>query len=247
MIVDDSTLILEAIGSSLREAGYDVVTRSVPIGTGGAILREKPALVLMDVSMPLMTGAEISESLRASTVAHDSIIVLHSDRPAAELDALSRRCGAAGYIRKSAERRELLADVARFLAHRRHPTPAPQSRSRYGGLLVAAAPETLTWARRTLGPLVAVRCTDSGTEVLRLIGTGGAPRAVLLGTSLLDLPAVRAWDRAVRMDERWKQRIVVVDEPGTSVPEGPPGMMRWQTTEPLSALLEKLDIRPEGG
>jgi DNA-binding response OmpR family regulator len=246
MIVDDSPLILEALSASLRAAGYEVSTRSVAIGTGAAILRERPALVLMDVSMPLLSGAEISESLRASTSSHDSVIVLYSDRPESELDTLSRQCGAAGFIRKSASQRELLAEITRFLALNRRASSSGTPHARASSVLVAGSRDTLTWARRVLAPLAVVRCTDSGTEALRLMSQrASAPSSVLLGTSLLDMRARVLWERATRMDERWKRHIVILDEVGETAPVGPPEMRRWAPGDPLAVLLEHLDL-PRG-
>jgi pimeloyl-ACP methyl ester carboxylesterase len=73
-----------------------------------------------------------------------------------------------------------------------------------------------------------------------------APHAVLLGTSLLDMRATVAWDRATRLDDRWKRHIVVVDEPGFAMSSAPSDMLRWAPTDPLALLLERLDL-PRGG
>lgn len=241
MIVDDSALILEAIGETLRAAGYEVIARSVPIGTGAAILREKPALVLMDVSMPLLSGTEISESLRSSHAQSHSTIVLFSDRPPQELEQLARQCGVAGFIPKSARAEHLLSEIARHLAGRVGSRPrGDRRRGRIEELLVAGQPETVRWARELFREHAVVRGTDSGTEVIRLIGQSEPPGAVLLGTGLLDLPAHSAWTHATRTDERWRERIVVVEEPGHPGRPGLPGMRQWSRRDPELLLLEWL-------
>lgn len=243
MIVDDSALILEVIGSMLREAGFEVITRAVAIGTGAAIIRERPALVLMDVSMPLLSGTEISESLRASSASHTSTIVLFSDRPTAELEAMTRQCGAAGFISKSAGRETLLSEVGRFLARRGSSRPgrkqvgAGERRGRLHDVLVAGSVKTLAWARELLRLHAVVRGTDSGTEALRAMTASAPPDAVLLGTALLDLPAHTAWAHVTRVDDRWRRRIVVVEEAGHPSPPPAPGMLLWTGKEPESVLL----------
>ena len=99
MIVDDSALVCRALSLALEKAGFAVVTRTNPIGTGGAIVREKPDLVLLDVSMPALQGDEIVSGLVASGKRRTKIL-LHSDRSESELTELTRTCGADGFVRK---------------------------------------------------------------------------------------------------------------------------------------------------
>jgi CheY-like chemotaxis protein len=246
MIVDDSALILHAVGETLRGAGYEVIARSVAIGTGAAILRERPALVLMDVSMPLLTGTEISESLNASSTSHSSIIVLFSDRPSADLEVLTQGCSAAGFIPKSAPASTLLSEVSRYLAHRSSRPSPDRKRGRLDEVLVAGRADTYDWARELLRPHAVVRGTDSGTEALRIMNASDAPGAVLLGTGLLDLPAHTTWSHATRNDERWRDRIIVVEESGHPGRPALPGMRKWSRADPDSVLLAWLGFGARG-
>ena len=59
MVVDDSELVCRALSRALGAEGFEVVTRLNPIGTGAAIARERPDVVLLDVSMPALDGAEV--------------------------------------------------------------------------------------------------------------------------------------------------------------------------------------------
>lgn len=240
MIVDDSPLILDAIGETLRGAGYEVITRAVAIGTGAAILRERPALVLMDVSMPLLTGTEISESLNASSTSHASIIVLFSDRPPAELEVLAEQCSAAGFIPKSTPPATLLSEVARYLLRRASRSSSERRRGAIEQVLVAGRSDTCEWVRGLLRAHAVVRATDSGTEALRIMNASDAPARVLLGTGLLDLPAHTTWSHATRNDERWRERIVVVEEAGHPGRPALPGMRKWSRSDPDSVLLSWL-------
>lgn len=235
MVVDDSSLILDVVGSILTGAGYDVITRSVSIGTGAAILRERPALVLMDVSMPLVTGIEISQSLRDSRSTHESVIVLHSDRPAEQLRQLVSECGADGFIRKTGDARELLTEVQRWVAYgaRRH-------RPRTPGVLVAASPETSSLVRQALAGRVPLQTTDSGNEALRIVCSRNAPGALALGSALADLPAHLVWRRAVEHDPRWRERIVLLDEGGRGARAWPDEVRWWSLSEPLTKLADAL-------
>jgi DNA-binding response OmpR family regulator len=99
-VVDDSRTQLQWVTAVLEDSSYEVITRQQSIGTGAAILREAPDLVLLDVMMPGLTGDHIVSSLRKYA---DSPmrIVLHSSLSAQELEAKADACGADGFICKT--------------------------------------------------------------------------------------------------------------------------------------------------
>lgn len=210
MLVDDSSLVLDVVGETLRRAGYEVTTRTVAIGTGAAILRDRPLLALLDVSMPLMSGTEISEAIRGSSVARTTWVVLHSDRPEAELKELVQRCGADGYIRKTGDSAQLLDAVQSWVSRGR---PAAKS----GYILVACSAHTRERLSRELEASLPVRFTDSGAEALRHVCSKDAPAVVVVGTSLADLSCDVVYRTAERTDSRWRSRFVVIDERDASV------------------------------
>lgn len=237
MIVDDSPLVLDVVGTILRDAGYEVVSRSVAVGASAAILRERPALVLMDVSMPLVTGTEVSQALRSSRSAHDAVVVLHSDRPAEQLTALAAECGADGFVRKTGDARELLGEVARWLSH-----GARRARGGSATVLVAASAATRELVRDALGARPMLQYTDSGTEALRIVSSRGAPRSVVLGSALQDLSAATLWRKAVEVDRALRRRMVVVEEDARSARAWPEDVVWWAPGEPLARLLAGLGL-----
>jgi CheY-like chemotaxis protein len=114
LVVDDSDLCLDLTRMMLEEYGYEVVTLSSGLGLSRALGREKPDLVLLDVSMPAVSGDQIVEVARQNKL-HRCPIVLFSDRPVGELSALARNCGAAGFIPKTSDARTLAQSVSRYL------------------------------------------------------------------------------------------------------------------------------------
>ncbi|UJR80100.1 response regulator [Sandaracinus amylolyticus] len=242
MIVDDSPLIIDVVGTVLRGAGYEVVTRSVAVGASAAILRERPALVLIDVSMPLVTGTEISQSLRGSRSSHESVIVLHSDRPAEQLDALVKECGADGYVRKTGNPRELLAEVSRWLAY-----GARKARGRGAGVFVAASIATQALVREVIGTRATVQATDSGTEALRVLYARDALRSVVIGSALRDLSASTLWRKALEVDPRLRGRMVVIDEGGRDERVWPADVVWWTRADRPDRLLEALALEGAEG
>jgi DNA-binding NtrC family response regulator len=114
VVVDDSQIVLDLVQQTLQEQGYEVIATDNPLGFSNLLRREQPALALVDVTMPAMLGSKLVEiAVRAK--GHDCQILLFSDRPETELAQMAASCGAAGYIRKSSDLKQLLYSVARFL------------------------------------------------------------------------------------------------------------------------------------
>lgn len=115
LVVDDSDLCRDLTRMMLEGFGYEVVTLESGLGLSRALGREKPDLVLLDVSMPAVSGTQIVEVTRQHKL-HRCPIVLFSDRPAGELSLLAKNCGAAGFIAKTSNAEALAQSVGRFLA-----------------------------------------------------------------------------------------------------------------------------------
>lgn len=123
LIVDDSPIIREFVQTILEEE-YEVIGLDSPTGFSRILVQEKPDVVLMDVSMPALSGDKLVEIALRSGL-HRCPIVLFSDRSDAELARLVEECGAAGYIRKSQDPTSLSLKLRRFLPIRSTIPPAP--------------------------------------------------------------------------------------------------------------------------
>lgn len=115
MIVDDSEMILEIVRLVLEDAGYEVVTRDTPFGTAAAVSVEKPDLLLLDVSMPALTGDKIVEVVRNNEKLKHTKVCLFSDRSELELNRIVSECGADGYIQKTDDENKLVEQVGGWL------------------------------------------------------------------------------------------------------------------------------------
>ena len=114
MVVDDCEITLDVTRIHLEEAGLEVITRSSSIGTTAAILRMKPDCVLVDVSMPGLTGDKITKVAREKNI--NTKIILFSAKEENELLKLAGDCGADGYIMKSNNKYKLVNEVKAFLS-----------------------------------------------------------------------------------------------------------------------------------
>lgn len=99
----------------LEDAGYEVVTVDSPFALSSAMTRDLPDLVLVDVTMPGLSGDKVVEITMRNRTDRAPVIVLHSDRSEHELRDLARSSGASGYIRKTSDASQFARDIARYL------------------------------------------------------------------------------------------------------------------------------------
>src|SRR5205823_6512900 len=64
LVVDDDPVTLEAVRESLTEAGFEVEIRSQPLGTSQWIAQNDVDIVLLDLVMPAMSGADLATFLK---------------------------------------------------------------------------------------------------------------------------------------------------------------------------------------
>ena len=116
LIVDDEPDILRLISLRLRKLGYDVLTAVDGKEALDATRNENPDLVLLDLLIPFMNGAEVCEQIKNDkTLKHIPIILFtaHSDTMTAEK---AKKLGAEDYIIKPFDPEELTDKVEEILA-----------------------------------------------------------------------------------------------------------------------------------
>ena len=114
LVVDDEPLIAMALEAELEDAGYAVATAA----NGRQALdrlatQPRPDLVLTDMMMPIMGGAEMLAIILADPVLQGIPVVIVSSLPEATVRAAA--AGAAGFLRKPYTAEEVLGMVARLL------------------------------------------------------------------------------------------------------------------------------------
>jgi len=127
MMIDDSNVELKWTVAALRPYGIDVLACNRALGVQALAAQHMPALILLDVNMPALTGDVLCKFLRTNPATADIPVLLYSDMPAGELRVLVERCGADGYIEKNHN--------AQFLALRVHSELANSSEARVKDLV----------------------------------------------------------------------------------------------------------------
>lgn len=116
VLVDDCKLTLNIARDILEGAGYDVATAESGVEANRYVFATpRPALVLMDVEMPLLSGDRAVRFFRERESTRDLPILLMSAKGEDELAALARDAGADGYIRKPLHPERLLEQVRRLI------------------------------------------------------------------------------------------------------------------------------------
>lgn len=102
VLIDDNELTLEMTSTVLTEAGFDVRAVSSLRRFINAVLDFKPHLIVTDLYMPEMNGAELCAWLRGQLETARTPVIICSSAPDDELADVVRRVGADGYVSKHA-------------------------------------------------------------------------------------------------------------------------------------------------
>jgi DNA-binding response OmpR family regulator len=118
LIVDDEPLIVEVLSEHFKTE-FDVETAVNGADALGAILRQRPDIVLLDINMPRMNGVEVLKDIKQID---DSIaVIMVTANEQVQLAAESLRSGAFGYVPKPFDFRYLDHMLATILDRARGP------------------------------------------------------------------------------------------------------------------------------
>jgi two-component system chemotaxis response regulator CheY len=114
LVVDDSKTARMQVRNALADAGYEIV-EAVNGRDGLAKLAERPetALVICDVNMPVMSGLEMIEQMKADK-ARAAVLMLTTEADP-ELQRRARRVGVTGWVLKPFKPAVLLQTVRAVL------------------------------------------------------------------------------------------------------------------------------------
>lgn len=115
LIADDEPNIVISLEFLLKREGYDVHVARDGEQALAAIRAKRPALVLLDVMMPKMSGYEVCQAVRADPdIAATRILMLTAKGHTTDR-AKGEALGADAYVTKPFSTRELAARVAEML------------------------------------------------------------------------------------------------------------------------------------
>ena len=118
LVVDDEPNILISLEYLMKREGYAVSVARDGEEAIAAILRDRPALVLLDVMMPRKSGFEVCQEVRANETVKDTLILMLTAKGRDTDVAKGLGSGADAYMTKPFSTRELVRKVREMLEAR---------------------------------------------------------------------------------------------------------------------------------
>jgi CheY-like chemotaxis protein len=115
LVVDDEPDVVAMIERTLKAEGYIIVKAFDGIGALDLVASEKPDLILLDIMMPMMSGYEVCEQLKANPQTQHIPVVCLTSAHAANVRSQSQRVGAVTVVSKPFMPAELVAQIKRYL------------------------------------------------------------------------------------------------------------------------------------
>jgi two-component system alkaline phosphatase synthesis response regulator PhoP len=120
LLVDDEQEILTLYGLALKNAGFEVITAINGAEAVEAAKNKNPDLILLDLKMPVMNGAEALSKIKEDPRLKDIKIVFltaFSDPQRVEIDEkFAKESGALDFIRKGISLEEFIGKVKGYLS-----------------------------------------------------------------------------------------------------------------------------------
>lgn len=134
LIVDDNPVVVKALAMKLQSSGYDVLTAEDGSGAVSAARKQKPNLILLDISFPpdvasgggmAWDGFAIMEWLRHLDEARAIPVIIITGGDPAKYKAKAITSGAVSFFEKPVNNDELLAVIRKTLGEEPAPPKPP--------------------------------------------------------------------------------------------------------------------------
>ena len=120
LLVDDEPDVLNLYRTALSQAGFEVITASNGAEAITMAKEKQPALILMDVKMPVMDGVEAASKIQEDPeIAKIKLVFLtaFSDPAKPEIDIkMAQGLGVVDFLKKGISLAELVEKVKQYLA-----------------------------------------------------------------------------------------------------------------------------------
>ncbi|GAB7044351.1 MULTISPECIES: response regulator transcription factor [Catenuloplanes] len=119
LIADDDADIRDLVAFKLEQVGYDVIAVEDGQSALEAARRNQPALAVLDVSMPGLSGIDVCRMLRADQATAGMLIVMLTARVQEQDIEGGFGAGADDYVTKPFSPRELVSRIQSLLTRSR--------------------------------------------------------------------------------------------------------------------------------
>jgi len=115
LVADDEIHIIHVVAIKLRNNGYEVISASNGAEAFELACRENPDIVVTDYQMPLMTGIELIEKMRADDRTKSTPVILLTARSFAITQEMQESLGVSNCLSKPFSPKELLKTIQDIL------------------------------------------------------------------------------------------------------------------------------------
>ncbi|NJK72679.1 MAG: response regulator [Synechococcaceae cyanobacterium SM2_3_60] len=114
--IDDSNAVQRKVKLTLEAAGYNVIGITEPARVLTTFVRQRPALILMDITMPEINGYDLCKMLKQSALLKDVPVVMLTGREGLTDRLRARAVGASDYMTKPFDPQQLLTLLGKYVA-----------------------------------------------------------------------------------------------------------------------------------
>ncbi|MFQ5553823.1 MAG: PleD family two-component system response regulator [Acidimicrobiia bacterium] len=118
LVADDSQILRAAVSKLLAAEGYEVVEAADGVEAATRIFEQRPALILLDLSMPGLNGYVVCRLVKEDPVLAATPVLILTGRDSVEDRYWAERSGADGYVTKDSLGQGLVGVINSALASR---------------------------------------------------------------------------------------------------------------------------------
>jgi len=115
LVVDDEIHIIHVVAIKLRNNGFEVISAENGAQAFELACSEKPHIIVTDFQMPVMTGLELVEKLRANEATKDIPVIMLTARSFAVEDEQKQQLRISECLSKPFSPKELLRSIEDIL------------------------------------------------------------------------------------------------------------------------------------
>jgi two-component system cell cycle response regulator len=115
LVVDDDQHLVEGLQDYLESNGYVVYTSSTGVQAYPLASARQPALIILDVDMPIMNGLKALERLRKEPDTKHIPIILMTGMPSGEISPAIQNMPLVSHVKKPVEPEDLLSLVRYYI------------------------------------------------------------------------------------------------------------------------------------
>ncbi len=115
LVIDDDQHLVDGLRDYLESKGYVVYTALTGLQAYPLASARQPALIILDIDMPIVNGLKALERLRAETDTEHIPVIVMTGMASSEVYPLVKNMPLVSYVKKPVEPEDLLSLVRHYI------------------------------------------------------------------------------------------------------------------------------------